>query len=96
MSRIKRTDSNQASIAQGLRALGLRVFSAHRVGSGFPDLVVLNPSTGRLRLLEVKTPEGRLTPVQERFAASFAGAVDIVYTLAESACAMGVVLDEQP
>ena len=43
MSRIKRTDSNQASIAQGLRALGLRVFSAHRVGSGFPDLVVGAP-----------------------------------------------------
>ena len=63
-----RTDLNHQAIANYLRAKGCRVFSLHTVGKGFPDLLVLLPG-GRLALVEVKSPKGRLTPDQEKFLA---------------------------
>ena len=86
----KRTDVNQAEIARGLRKLGLSVFSTHAVGRGFPDLVVFNPISGCLMLLEVKSPCGIRTPGQKQFAAMFDGAVAIVHNVAEAACAVGI------
>lgn len=61
-----RTDLNHQAIANYLRKAGCLVFSLHTVGRGFPDLLVLIPG-GRLALVEVKSPKGRLTPDQERF-----------------------------
>ena len=86
----RRTDANQAQIARGLRKLGLSVFSTHGVGRGFPDLVVLNPISGCLMLLEVKSPSGKRTPGQKQFAEQFEGAVAIVHDVAEAACAVGI------
>ena len=90
MYQAKRTDVNQAQIARGLRKLGLSVFSTHGVGRGFPDLVVLNPISGCLMLLEVKSPSGKRTPGQKQFAEQFDGAVAIVHDVAEAACAVGI------
>ena len=90
MYQAKRTDVNQAQIARGLRKLGLSVFSTHALGRGFPDLVVFNPNSGCLMLLEVKSASGRRTPGQKQFAALFDGAVAIVHDVAEAACAVGI------
>lgn len=86
----KRTDANQSEIADGLRRLGLKVFSTHRLGGGFPDLVVFNPGNGILKLLEVKTASGRRGKVQVQFAGSFVGAVAVVRDLFEAAKVMGI------
>lgn len=61
-----RTDANHRAIAAYLRAKGCLVFSLHTVGKGLPDLLVLIPG-GRLALVEVKGPKGKLTPDQEKF-----------------------------
>ena len=61
-----RTDLNHAAIASYLRRAGCLVFSLHTLGRGCPDLLCLLPG-GRLALIEVKGPKGKLTPDQERF-----------------------------
>ena len=61
-----RTDANHQVIATYLRRRGCLVTSLHTIGKGCPDLLVLIPG-GRLALVEVKGPKGRLTPDQERF-----------------------------
>ena len=61
-----RTDLNHQAIALYLRRAGCLVFSLHTIGRGFPDLLVLIPG-GRLALVEVKGPKGKLTPDQEKF-----------------------------
>lgn len=65
----RRTDSNQAQVMRGLRAMGYRVEDLSQVGSGVPDLLVGTPCS-RLVLLEVKDgakPPSRraLTPDQQ-------------------------------
>lgn len=56
-----------AFVKQAARAFGFRCFhNLYAVGSdrGFPDLVMLNPRTGRLVIAELKGPRGRLHPEQ--------------------------------
>jgi len=55
-----KTDSNQAEIATALRKCGRLVVSTHRLGQGFPDLVV--GYMGRWFLGEVKTKGEGLNP----------------------------------
>lgn len=62
-----RTDANQTEIVRALERAGCLVFATHRVGGGFPDLVVCRAR--KVYLLEVKTATGRLRVAQERFAA---------------------------
>jgi hypothetical protein len=54
MSYAARTDANQAAIVAALRAAGCTVHCTHRVGHGFPDLVV--GKHGVTVLMEVKQP----------------------------------------
>lgn len=69
MRRKARTDSNQKRIVTALRAAGRFVFITSGVGHGFPDLLVVNPHTGNIWLVEVKDPEKkvRLTEHQKAF-----------------------------
>lgn len=54
MRKIARVDGNQAEIVVALRKLGASVSPTHRIGGGFPDLVV--GFRGRSVLFELKDP----------------------------------------
>ena len=60
-----RRDLNHAQIVKELRDAHIWVYDTSRVGGGFPDLVVC--SRNCLRLVEIKSERGKLTPAQERF-----------------------------
>jgi len=65
MRRRARTDKNSIEIVRVLRQLGFLVFDCSRVGQGFPDLAITK--AGKVSLVELKTPTGKLTPDQVRF-----------------------------
>jgi hypothetical protein len=78
-SRVKRTDHNQAEIAQALRALGASVAILAGVGGGVPDLLV--GWRGQNYLLEVKNLDGRgkrLTLAEREFHETWRGQASIV------------------
>jgi hypothetical protein len=54
---IYNTDATHKSVRDGLRAAGLVVVDTASVGGGFPDLLVVNPESGRVGFmaLEVKS-----------------------------------------
>ena len=90
----KRTDGNQASIVQLLRAAGCQVFPTHMVGRGFPDLVCAYQGT--IFLVEVKDGNKaqsaqRLTPAEIEFHTEWDGAP--VYIIANDDDALNM-LDE--
>lgn len=60
MRRAGRKDWNQTRIVAALRSIGVTVFVLNQ--EGLPDL--LCASRGELRLLECKTPRGRLTALR--------------------------------
>ena len=67
----KRTDGNHAEIRQAMRDAGCKVFDLSGAGKGAPDTIVFNPTTGRLWLVEIKMPNGKLTPPQVDFHRDF-------------------------
>ena len=66
--RAKRTDRNHREIMRTLRQLGWSVIDLSGVGKGCPDLIARRGSD--VRLVEVKTEKGRLTPAQVALADS--------------------------
>ena len=75
-------DANQAEIIDALRKAGGSVFDAHRVGGGFPDIIV--GYQGRNLLMEIKTPLGRLNAKQRRFHDAWRGEVRVIRTAEEA------------
>lgn len=93
-----KTDANQTEIVEALRAIGAMVYPTHRLGGGFPDLLV--GWKGRLLLLEVKDgskpPSARLlTDKEQGFHAAWTGYPVIVVESAEQAIAVVRDTDEQ-
>lgn len=82
----KRVDENQADIVQALRQAGRLVQDLHAVGRGVPDLLVCAPS-GRLVLLEVKAPGGRLNERERLWHELWARAPVVVVRTIEEALA---------
>lgn len=78
----KKVDLNHSEIVHGLRKIGASVFSTHRVGSDFPDLVV--GFRGQNYLIEVKSGKKKPTKSQELFHASWQGKIYVVHTLDEA------------
>lgn len=64
-------DENHAEIVAALSRFGPEPIDTTRIGSGFPDLVW--PFQGQTILLEVKRPDGTLSPPQERFHSEWRG-----------------------
>jgi hypothetical protein len=77
-----RTDANQQEIVDALRKAGGSVALTHRVGSGFPDIVVGYGE--RNLLMEIKTPTGTLTPQEREFFALWRGDVRVIRTTEEA------------
>jgi len=88
--RARKVDGNQREIVRALRAAGRRVEVLSDVGRGVPDLLVA--WAGRMLLVEVKEPGGKLTPDQERWIAEWPAPVVVVRSVAEALAATGVVI----
>lgn len=71
-------DGNHSTIAKAYTDAGCSVFDAHKVGQGFPDLVV--GIAGRTYLVEVKNPAGRnrVEKSQTKFSAEWRGSKPVV------------------
>lgn len=80
-----RRDANEQAVASALRGIGchVRLLSTR----GVADLLVYRVP-GPLRLIEVKTARGRLTPSEKQFGLEFP--VDVVRTVAEALQLYGV------
>lgn len=77
-----RSDANQPAIVKALRRNKFQVYNMSNVGSAFPDLLVSH--NNRMILLEVKQPNGLITPKQLRFLGLFLGLCQIVTTETEA------------
>lgn len=73
-----RTDSNQKEIVTVLRSVGATVQSLAPVGQGVPDLLV--GFRGVNYLIEVKTPTGKLNPIQTAFRANWGAPIGVCVT----------------
>ena len=80
--KVKR-DANERAIVEALRAAGYAVQTMEQ-GKGCPDLLVCDPETNWLTLLEVKEPGGNLTPAQVKWHAAWPGKVYVVHTPEEA------------
>ena len=81
MRRAAKVDDNQAEIVKAFRAMGATVFPTHRVGQGFPDLVV--GYKGKNYLVEVKDgkkfkSQRALTDDEQKFFNGWKGSIFIV------------------
>lgn len=77
MAYARRVDKNQADIVAHLRTVpGVTVFHLHRVGHGFPDLIV--GYQGVNYLMEIKDGSGKLTADEKDFFELWRGQVTVV------------------
>jgi len=60
----KKVDLNHTAMVKALRNSGFHVWDTHECGDGAPDLVVTQRATGRVLLVEVKGPKGKLTSAE--------------------------------
>ncbi len=76
--RAARIDNNQREIVDHARSMGATVQSLAGVGKGVPDLLI--SLDGRVYLVEVKGPKGKLTEDQHRWHAKWQAPIHIVRT----------------
>lgn len=85
MSRIRKVDSNQASLVKQIRKIpGVSVAHTHVIGDGFPDVVI--GFRGKNFLAEIKDPakfksQRKLTGDEEKFHVGWKGQVETIETL---------------
>jgi hypothetical protein len=72
----RRTDGNQDEIVTALRQVGASVQSLTAVKNGCPDILV--GFRGVNFLMEIKITDGKLSPDEKVFFATWLGHVDIV------------------
>lgn len=95
MRRAARVDANQAQVVSALRAAGATVYPMHRVGGGFPDLLVTYRR--QTHLIEVKDgskpPSKReLTEDEAKFHSEWAGGpIHVVTSADEALVAVGAI-----
>jgi hypothetical protein len=87
----KKVDACQPETVGALRRVGAAVLDIHEVGHGAPDLVVWY--RGRYYLIELKSGNGRLTPDEQAWHASWPGEVHIVRSWQAALLAVGVVVE---
>lgn len=87
MRRAAKVDLNQAEVVEALRSAGVSVQSTAAIGKGFPDLIAARGD--RAWTIEVKGPDGKLTPDQVKFIAAWRGVVHIVRSAEEALLLVG-------
>ena len=75
-ARLGRPDANHAEIVKYYEDLYCSVHDAHKLGFGFPDLVI--GCSGLTELAEVKTEDGDLLPSQVTFRKSWRGSKIVI------------------
>lgn len=90
----KRVDTNQPDLVALYRHAGCRVLHLHGLGKGAPDLLIGDPVSQRLALIEIKDgskseSRRRLTPDEARFHAEWDGLP--VFIVANDEDALGVL-----
>jgi hypothetical protein len=80
MTQVHRADDNQSEIVKALRKAGVSVLVLSQVGGGCPDLLIgfTDVLDGYNLLLEVKMPNGRLSPEQKAWHDDWKGLKPIV------------------
>ena len=79
-----KVDTNQPEIVQAFRTMGYTVHDTHRLGQGFPDLLVSGGRLGeRNVLIEVKGDKGRLTADEKDFFTCWPGEKHVIRTIEE-------------
>lgn len=75
-------DANHGEIVAAYESLYCKVQDTHKVGFGFPDIVVkISTKRGPVAaLVEIKTVDGSLSGKQERFIAEWGSCVAVVQT----------------
>lgn len=84
MKRASKRDANHSEIVAALRATGCRVQDLSLCGSGVPDLLVCSPDSTRNVLMELKTENGKLNALQQKWHTSWYGEVYVVRTAIEA------------
>lgn len=88
--RAAKVDKNQREIVMALRQVpGCSVAVTSSAHDGFPDLVV--GFRGTNSMLEVKDRNGKLTPAQEKFHASWRGQIEVIRSVEEALRAIGAI-----
>ena len=77
-----RRDANHAEIIAALRAIGAEVYDTADLGGGFPDCVVLY--NGRVTLVEIKAPGGKLTDAERDFQRRFDPVYLVVWSVEDA------------
>jgi len=80
MRRAARTDTVQSDIVNELRQLCFSVAVTHRLGDGFPDIVVGDSRDGRNYLFEIKTDREILTEKEEKFRDNWKGQWSVIFS----------------
>ena|ERR1700733_12210194 len=77
-----RADANQPDIIAAYESLYCKVQDTHKVGFGFPDIVVKVPTKRGpvAALVEIKTIDGTLSEKQKRFIEEWGSCVEVVQT----------------
>jgi hypothetical protein len=68
-------------------------------GKGFPDLLLVQPSTGRIAAFECKAKRGKTTPEQDRWLDAFRSVPDMVVMVVTPASlddALSVIAGQSP
>ena len=93
MRRIAKADANQPEIVKAFRALGCTVAHTHKLGQGFPDLVV--GKLGVNVLVEIKaSKKDKLTPDEFDFFRDWKGHVSVVVDYEDVSRVVSVIEDE--
>ena len=81
MRRAAKVDIGQPETVAYLRGLGWHVAHTHRLGQGFPDFLCSRRMNGIpwACLVELKSPGGKLTKDEQRFAEEYLGPLIVAY-----------------
>ena len=90
MKRKSRVDNNQRDIVLALRSCGASVQHLHQVGHGCPDILV--GFQGVNYLIEIKGKNGKLTPQQRLWHASWSGSASVVRSISDALGVIGIDL----
>jgi hypothetical protein len=95
--RAARTDNNHAAVCAALRKCGLKVQDTHALGAGFPDLVAVDPQTGKVALIEVKDGDLSLSEPEVRLTISLvSSAYRVVFDEQQAADLAAELREERP
>lgn len=90
----RKPDANHVEIASAMASAGRLVADLSSAGKGVLDLLVMR-SDGQLRLMEIKTADGKLEDAQVKFIEKWPHVCVVVRTRDEALAAVGIGNEER-